>query len=51
MYRFYILLEGKWEWAADCAFYLRPDVDEMLRKAFGKDNVKFEIRQEAQDES
>lgn len=46
MYTFYIRLEGTWNWAVDCDFYLRPDVDEMLRRAFGKDNVKFEIKQE-----
>lgn len=48
MFSFYILLEGQWSWAVDCEFYLRPDIDETLRKAFGKDNVKYEIKKEAQ---
>lgn len=47
MFKYYVLLDGKWEWVLDVIFYLRPDVDKLLRDTYGDKFVKYEIVEEA----
>lgn len=42
MYRFYVLLEGSWEWEVSSSPYVMLDVEAMLQKTYGKDFVKKE---------
>lgn len=44
MYIFYVLLDGKWEWALNAHPTMLQDAQQMMEAAFGKAAVKREFR-------